>query len=103
MDSDTFRIPFENEKFDIVISNQVFEHVADYDLAFKEISRVLKKEGISLNFFHLGIGLLRHTLMFLLLLSLKINIGYTYGLYLVFMQRYQIGHCGRLHVEMKFI
>tara|TARA_B100000035_G_scaffold179193_1_gene152862 strand:- start:123 stop:851 length:729 start_codon:yes stop_codon:yes gene_type:complete len=51
MDSDTFRIPFENEKFDIVISNQVFEHVADYDLAFKEISRVLKKEGISLNFF----------------------------------------------------
>jgi ubiquinone/menaquinone biosynthesis C-methylase UbiE len=51
MDIETKKIPFKNEKFDIVISNQVFEHVDNYDQAFMEISRVLKNGGISLNLF----------------------------------------------------
>lgn len=39
-------LTFENEKFDIVISEEVFEHITDYKKAFKEIERVLKKGGI---------------------------------------------------------
>ena len=36
------RIPFDDNSFDVVISNQVFEHVADPPKALAEISRVLK-------------------------------------------------------------
>ncbi len=38
-------LPFENERFDVVFSEYVMEHVSDPDTAFGEISRVLKPGG----------------------------------------------------------
>lgn len=45
---DTNGIPFGDKSFDIVISNDVAEHLPDYELKiyFKEALRLLKKEGI---------------------------------------------------------
>ncbi len=45
--------PFENEFFDIVISNQVLEHVWDHQQFFKEQNRVLKPKGFSHHIFPL--------------------------------------------------
>ena len=45
------RIPFEDETFDVVVHNQVFEHVPDLDLALSEIARVLKPGGVMLGLF----------------------------------------------------
>jgi SAM-dependent methyltransferase len=45
------RIPFDDAFFDVVISNQVFEHVADPPAALAEISRVLKPGGVFLALF----------------------------------------------------
>jgi SAM-dependent methyltransferase len=39
------KIPFPDNYFDLVISNQVFEHVQDLDQVCAEISRVLKSSG----------------------------------------------------------
>src|SRR3989344_4219649 len=39
-------LPFEKNYFDIIISNQVIEHVTDQDLHIKEIFRVLSDKGI---------------------------------------------------------
>ncbi len=52
------RLPFPDHSFDIVTSNQVFEHVQDIDLALAEIRRVLKPGGVFLNIFP-SIGILR--------------------------------------------
>lgn len=41
-------LPFENEQFDVIVSNQVIEHVGEYEEQFnhlREIHRVLKGEG----------------------------------------------------------
>jgi SAM-dependent methyltransferase len=38
-------IPFPDAHFDLVVSNQVFEHVVDLDEVLSEISRVLKPGG----------------------------------------------------------
>lgn len=38
-------VPFESNTFDLVVSNQVFEHVPDLDACLAEISRVLKPTG----------------------------------------------------------
>ena len=46
-----YRLPFEDATFDLVLSNQVLEHVQDHDVAFREISRVLKPGAISLHLF----------------------------------------------------
>jgi len=45
--------PFENESFDIVVSNQVLEHVWNHDHFFKENHRVLSKTGFSVHLFPL--------------------------------------------------
>lgn len=45
------RIPFPDESFDLVINNQVMEHVIDLDLVLSEIKRVLKSDGKILNLF----------------------------------------------------
>ena len=45
------RIPFEDKSFDLVLSNQVFEHVPDMDIALAEIARVLKPAGVAVNVF----------------------------------------------------
>jgi SAM-dependent methyltransferase len=43
--------PFENEYFDIVVSNQVVEHVQDHDCFFSQNWRVLKNNGFSIHLF----------------------------------------------------
>lgn len=45
------RIPFEDASFDLVINNQVIEHVPDIDVVLAEISRVLKPGGKVLSLF----------------------------------------------------
>jgi len=44
-------IQFEDNSFDVVISNQVFEHVQDPPAALREIARVLKPGGTFLALF----------------------------------------------------
>ncbi len=51
IDISNYRIPFDDESFDFVCSNQVFEHVQDYQQALSEIHRVLKSGGYSLHYF----------------------------------------------------
>jgi SAM-dependent methyltransferase len=45
------RIPFPDDTFDLVMSNQVLEHVNDLDIVLSEISRVLKPGGVCLSLF----------------------------------------------------
>lgn len=40
-------LPFENDSFDIVVSNQVIEHLPYQDIHINEIYRVLRKGGIA--------------------------------------------------------
>jgi len=42
-------IPFPDMYFDLVFSDQVFEHVLEQEVAFREIHRVLKKGGVSIH------------------------------------------------------
>lgn len=49
MDDDT--IPFADESFDVVVNNQVLEHVPSLDTTLKEIARVLKPGGCALSIF----------------------------------------------------
>ena len=44
-------IPHSDASFDVVLSNQVFEHVPDMEAALIEIGRVLKADGIAFNLF----------------------------------------------------
>jgi SAM-dependent methyltransferase len=50
------RIPFEDSSFDVVISNQVFEHIRDPRPSLAEIARVLKAGGVFIAIFpHKGV------------------------------------------------
>jgi SAM-dependent methyltransferase len=40
-------LPYEDESFDVVMSNQVIEHLADTDTFVREIHRVLRPGGIA--------------------------------------------------------
>lgn len=44
-------IAWSDDSFDFVCATQVFEHVADQELAYREIHRVLKPGGVFLNIF----------------------------------------------------
>lgn len=46
-----FRIPFQDNTFEMVVSNQVMEHVEDLSLTLREIARVLKPGGVLLTLF----------------------------------------------------
>jgi SAM-dependent methyltransferase len=46
-----YRLPYDDGTFDLVVSDQVFEHVHDYGTALSEIRRVLKRGGASLHLF----------------------------------------------------
>src|SRR5262245_15671579 len=48
------RSPFQSATFDMVVSNQVFEHVFDLDASLAEIRRVLKPGGLLLSLFPSG-------------------------------------------------
>ena len=43
---DLTRLTFENDSFDVFITSDVFEHVMERELAFKEIARILKPGGM---------------------------------------------------------
>lgn len=49
--SDDGSVPYPDDYFDLVISDQVFEHVLEQGKAFREIHRVLKKGGVSVHVF----------------------------------------------------
>lgn len=44
-----YRLPFDDGEFDLVVSNEVFEHVQDYDSTLAEHRRVLKRGGVGLH------------------------------------------------------
>ncbi len=48
---DPYTLPFEDGFFDVVISDQVFEHVMDYPTTVRESHRVLKPGGSFLHIF----------------------------------------------------
>lgn len=43
--------PYPADSFDFIISNQVMEHINDYDFVFSEIARCLRLDGVSINLF----------------------------------------------------
>lgn len=51
IDPQSHRLPFEDNLFDFVFSDQVLEHVQRQDQAFSEIKRVMKPGAISLHIF----------------------------------------------------
>ncbi len=51
VDPVNYRLPFEDNMFDVVISDQVFEHVQKYESAIQEMHRVLKPNGVCVHFF----------------------------------------------------
>lgn len=51
IDLSDYNIPFDTDFFDFVISDQVFEHVKDYDTTIDEMSRIMKSSGASLHIF----------------------------------------------------
>jgi SAM-dependent methyltransferase len=55
-------IPYPDESFDIVISYDVLEHVADPRVSIAEIGRVLRPGGLSLNVFPVYYGARSHHL-----------------------------------------
>ena len=51
IDSENYRLPFDDNTFDVVISDQVFEHVQNYDVTLAEINRVTREGGAGLHIF----------------------------------------------------
>jgi SAM-dependent methyltransferase len=48
---DPYRLPYEDQSFDLAVSNHVFEHVQNPEEAFAELARVVKPSGASLHHF----------------------------------------------------
>jgi SAM-dependent methyltransferase len=48
---DNYKIPFEDNFFDFVISSSVLEHVQNHEIVFKEIHRVLNFNGYAIHGF----------------------------------------------------
>ncbi len=46
LEADAYKLPFENESFDVVTAMDFLEHVEHPDQVVKEISRILKPNGI---------------------------------------------------------
>lgn len=44
--ADAHKIPYSSNSFDVIICNEVLEHVEDPDKVLKEMIRVLKKDGV---------------------------------------------------------
>lgn len=45
--------PYDDHSIDVILSNQVLEHVSDADFFFRETSRCLKADGVSIHLFPL--------------------------------------------------
>lgn len=50
---DSKRLPFEDNYFDVIISNAVFEHIEDVEAAIAELVRISKPEAVLYNVIHL--------------------------------------------------
>jgi SAM-dependent methyltransferase len=48
---DPYKLPFHDDTFDFIFSDDVFEHVRNYPEAISELSRVLKPHGVCLHTF----------------------------------------------------
>ncbi|VAX13112.1 hypothetical protein MNBD_GAMMA24-1919 [hydrothermal vent metagenome] len=46
-----YKLPFEDNIFDLILNDQVFEHVQNYPEVISEINRVLKPDGCCLHIF----------------------------------------------------
>lgn len=42
---DAHRLPFENDKFDVILCTEVLEHIHSPEIAISEMKRVLKRQG----------------------------------------------------------
>lgn len=51
IDPTTYRLPYPDHSIDVIVSNQVLEHVMDYDGSLAELRRVLKPGGAFLHMF----------------------------------------------------
>ena len=51
IESGDYRLPFEDNSFDVVLSDQVFEHVQNYRDAVGELARVVRPHGFCLHIF----------------------------------------------------
>ncbi|MFL5626164.1 MAG: class I SAM-dependent methyltransferase [Ktedonobacteraceae bacterium] len=51
IDPANYKIPFDDDTFDFIVSDQVFEHVQNWPQTLEEIKRVLKPGGSSLHIF----------------------------------------------------
>jgi SAM-dependent methyltransferase len=48
---ENYSLPFETERFDMVVSNVVFEHVMNYETVARELSRITAPGGIQVHLF----------------------------------------------------
>jgi SAM-dependent methyltransferase len=48
-DVDIQNLPYSDDSFDVIISDQVLEHIEDPQRAFRESFRVLRRKGISIH------------------------------------------------------
>ena len=46
-----YRLPYEDESFDVILSTSVLEHAQNKEEVFNEFHRVLKKNGVSMHMF----------------------------------------------------
>ena len=51
LDLADYRLPFDDDTFDFIFSDNVFEHVQNYAQTNAEIARVLRKDGLCLHIF----------------------------------------------------
>jgi SAM-dependent methyltransferase len=51
VESGEYRLPFEDNTFDVVLSDQVFEHVQNYREVVRELARVVRPHGFCLHIF----------------------------------------------------
>jgi SAM-dependent methyltransferase len=51
VDPDNIRLPFDNRSIDMIVSDQVLEHVFDFEPIFREHARVLKPDGLAVHRF----------------------------------------------------
>lgn len=51
VDWSRYQLPYDNDTFDLVISNQTLEHVLNLEAVVSELARITKKDGIGIHIF----------------------------------------------------